>query len=255
MSATIALIRRHPIKAIGGQDLRETALHPARALDGDRQWALLHQGGERHAGETPHPERWLPKSCFLQGAKSSRLQAIQGGLNAQGRIALAHPDLPELEFAPETQGQQLIDWITPLWPEGFPAPTRLVRAPTAFADVSQPWLSILSLSTLSDLESRLGQSVGTSRWRGNIWIEGWPPSHERDLIGRILTVGDVELRVVEPIGRCAATSADTETGQIDIDMPAALKRHFGHSDFGIYAQVVTGGIIRPGDRIDIQDQP
>lgn len=255
MSATIALIRRHPIKAIGGQDLGEIALHPSRPLDGDRQWALLHQGGERHAGDTPHPERWLPKSCFLQGAKGSRLQAIQGGTTDQGRIVLTHPDLPALDFDPETQGEYLVDWIRPLWPDTLPAPTRLVRAPTAFADVSQPWVSILSLATLADLETRLGQPIGTARWRGNIWINGWSPAHERDLIGRILRIGQVELRVTETIGRCAATSADTDTGQIDIDMPAALKRHFGHSDFGIYAQVVTGGTIRPGDPIDIQDQP
>ena len=255
MTATVALIRRHPIKAIGGEDLRETVLHPSRAIEGDRQWALLHQGGERHAGDSRHPARWLPKSCFLQGAKSSRLQAIQGGWNDQGRIALTHPDLTGLDFDPETEGTRLIDWIRPLWPEGFPIPTRLVRAPAAFADVSQPWLSILSLGTLRDLEGRLGQPVGTSRWRGNLWVEGWPPGLERDLIGRILQIGQVELRVAEPIGRCPATSADTETGLIDIDMPAALKRHFGHSDFGIYAQVVTGGTIRPGDRIDIQDQP
>lgn len=255
MSATVALIRRHPIKSIGGEDLGETALHPSRPLDGDRIWALLHQGGERHAGEGPHPERWLPKSCFLQGAKSSRLQAIQGGLTADGRIALTHPDLPELRFDPETEGARLVDWITPLWPQGFPVPTRLVRAPTAFADVSQPWVSILSLATLADLETRLGQSIGTHRWRGNLWVKGWKPGFERDLIGRILTIGQTELRVTETIGRCPATSADSETGLIDIDMPAALQRQFGHSDFGIYAQVITGGTIRPGDRIDRLEQP
>ncbi|AGT09989.1 MOSC domain-containing protein [Paracoccus aminophilus] len=250
MSARLSLIRRHPIKSIGGERLETVALQPSRPLPGDRLWALLHQGGERHAGAVP--ERWLPKSCFLQGAKCASLQAVQGGWGQPepGRkITLSHPDRPDLSFDPETEGQRLIDWILPLWPEAFPAPTRLVRAPVAFADASQPYVSILSLSTLAALEAKLGQSFGVERWRGNLWIEGWAPEEERSLIGQVLTIGEVELRVVEPITRCPATSASALSGLIDIDMPATLEHVFGHRDFGVYAQVVTGGTIHCGDEV------
>ncbi len=65
----------------------------------------------------------------------------------------------------------------------------------------------------------------------------------------MLTVGTVELRVTETIGRCPATSADPATGRIDIDMPAALEAQFGHRDFGIYAEVVTGGDIALGNEV------
>ena len=70
---------------------------------------------------------------------------------------------------------------------------------------------------------------------------------ERTWVGRTLRIGDAELSVLEPIGRCAATSADTETGCLDGDTPAELERHFGHQDFGVYAEVRTPGTIRPGD--------
>ncbi|KRW93626.1 MOSC domain-containing protein [Paracoccus sp. MKU1] len=250
MTARIARIRRHPIKAIGGEDLRHTRLDAARRLPGDRLWALLTEGGERHAGEVPG--RWLPKSCFLRGAASAGLQAVQGGWGEGaegGRIRLTHPDLPDLDFDPETEGARLVDWVRPLWSEGKPAPTRLVRGPTGWTDVNQPWVSILSLSSLADLESQLGMSVGVERWRGNLWLDGWAPYAERDLIGHVLTVGAVELRVTETIGRCPATSADPATGRIDIDMPEALEAQFGHRDFGIYAEVVTGGDIALGDEV------
>lgn len=252
MTATIARIRRHPIKSIGGQDINRTTLDAARRLPGDRQWGLLTEGGERHAGESARPGRWLPKSCFLRGAASAALQAVQGGwINDEpaGAMRLSHPELPDLVFDPETEGARLIDWVGPLWPDDKPMPTRLVQGPCGWTDVNQPWIAVLSLSSLRDLETRLGQPLGIDRWRANLWVEGWEPYAERDLIGHILTIGQVELRVTETIGRCAATSANTFTGQVDLDMPTALNAQFGHKDFGIYAEVVSGGEIALNDEI------
>lgn len=252
MTARIARIRRYPIKSLGGEDISGTALRAAQRLPGDRVWAMLTEGGERHAGPGASPTRWLPKSCFLRGAASAALQAIQGGWGdgaPQGTITLTHPDLPPVSFDPATEGDRLLEWVAPLWPQDKPAPTRLVQGPAGWTDVNQPWISILSLASLRDLETRLGRPLGVERWRGNLWIDGWAPYAERELIGRILTVNGVELRVTETIGRCPATSADTTTGQFDIDMPAALQAQFGHQDFGIYAEVVTGGQIALNDEI------
>ncbi len=250
MTATLSLIRRHPIKSIGGERIAEVTLQASRPLPGDRLWALLHEGGERHAAVDP--ARWLPKSCFLQGAKAAPLQAVSGGWGTPepGRqITLTHPDLPDLCFDPETEGDVLAQWVRPLWPDTFPAPSRLVRATTAWADVSQPYVSILSRASLAAIEAATGLDIGTERWRGNFWIDGWEAQHERALVGRILTIGGAELRVVEPITRCPATSANTLTGRHDLDMPATLEKLFGHRDFGVYAQVVTGGTVRIGDEV------
>lgn len=252
MIGTIARIRRHPIKSLGGEDMTGVTLQAARRLPGDRIWAMLTESGERHAGPEPAPERWLPKSCFVRGVASAALQAVSGGWQdeaPEGRLRLSHPDLAPLEFDPETEGARLADWIAPLWPADKPAPTRLVRGPTGWTDVNQPWLSILSLSSLRDLEGRLGQPLGIERWRGNLWVDGWEPYAEREMIGRILTINGIELRVTEAIGRCAATSANTNTGRVDCDMPAALTAEFGHHDFGIYAEVVTGGEVALNDEI------
>jgi uncharacterized protein YcbX len=254
MIARIARIRRHPIKSMGGEDIVRTRLDADRLLPGDRLWGLLSENGERHAGQGAHPERWLPKSCFLRGAAASGLQAVQGGWGAGeigGPIRLSHPDLPDLAFDPRTEGQMLVDWVRPLWPADRPAPTRLVQGPTGWTDVSKPWISILSLSSLADMEAWQGRLLGVERWRANLWVEGWEAYAERDLVGHTITLGKLRLRVTETIGRCAATSVDTATGRIDTDMPEALKAHFGHSDFGIYAEVITGGEIALGDEVRV----
>ena len=55
--------------------------------------------------------------------------------------------------------------------------------------------------------------------------------------------------MTDTIARCDATSADTRTGARDLDMVATLERLYGHHDFGIFAEVVTGGEIAIGDGV------
>lgn len=253
MTARLAHIRRHPIKSIGGEGLDSVALQAARRLPGDREWAVLTEAGERNAqaSETDgQPDRWLPKSCFLRGVAGPELQAIAGGWQGDD-LSLRHPSRPDLTLDPATQGDRLIDWLRPLWPADAPAPTRLVRGAAIWTDQKWPWISILSLSSLAELEKRTGQRLGIDRWRGNLWLEGGKPFTERELIGQVIHLGQVELRVTAHISRCAATSANTETGKVDIDMVATLENLYGHHDFGIFAEVVTGGTIRIGDEVRI----
>ncbi len=251
MTARLAHIRRHPVKSVGGEGLDSVTLAAARRLPGDREWAVLTEAGERNAQASQtggEPDRWLPKSCFVRGVSSPAVQAISGGWR-NGRLVLRQPTQPDLDLDPETEGAQLIDWLRPLWPQDAPAPTRLVRGAAIWTDQKWPWISILSLSSLADLETRCGQPLGIHRWRGNLWVKGWPPGAERDLVGRIIRIGDVELRVTEQIGRCEATSGNTDTGERDIDMLDRLERFYGDTNFGIFAEVVTGGDIALGDEV------
>lgn len=242
----LAHLFRYPVKSIGGEALDAAALEPSRPLPGDRRFAVLHEDGLRHLANGAL-DRWLPKAAFVRGVASAPLQAIRGGWDG-ACLVLTHPGRPTLRFDPATGDAPLIDWLQPLWaPAGKAPAARLVEGPQALTDVNRPFVSILSLSSLALVEERFGRALGVDRWRGNLWIDGWAPLAERGLLGRRIRVGEVELDVVEPIGRCAATSADTETGCLDGDTPAELERHFGHQDFGVYAEVRTPGTIRPGD--------
>lgn len=259
MTARLASIHRFPVKSIGGETLAEAALTPRAALPGDRRFALLHQAALHHL-DGGRLRKWLPKSAFVRGAAAAPLQAVKGGWDSAA-LHLTHPDLPDLRFDPMAEPEALAVWVAPLWADsGKAPPARLVevepdaaadRAAQALTDVKQPWVSILSLSSLAALEGQLGRPLGRDRWRGNLWIDGWAPYAERDLRLNRIRIGEVELKLTERIGRCAATSADTDTGHLDGDMPADLERLFDHSDFGIYAEVRQGGTIRPGDPVEV----
>ena len=251
MSIRLALIRRHPVKSVGGEGLERVRLSPSGRLPGDREWAILTESGERLAlaSQTDGaPDRWLPKSAFLRGVLSPAVQAVDGGWQ-DGRLTLRHPSQGSLSIDPETDGELLIDWLRPLWPADAAPPTRLVRGAAIWTDQKWPWISILSLDSLQDLETRLGRPLGTHRWRGNLWIEGAAPFAEQGWIGRVIRIGAAELRVTDHVGRCDATSADTGTGTRDGDMVADLHRLYGHTQFGVFAEVVTGAEIRIQDEV------
>ncbi|HRO15057.1 MAG TPA: MOSC domain-containing protein [Paracoccus sp. (in: a-proteobacteria)] len=250
MTARLARIFRYPVKAIGGEELDEVSLTAGQPLPGDRRFAVLH-------GDMPGQivdgalHRWLPKTAFLRGAAAASLQAVRGGWHEE-MLVLTHPERPTLRFDPAGDDGPLIDWLEPLWADSGKAPAaRLAEGPQALTDMREPYVSILSLSSLAAVESRLGRPLGLPRWRANLWIDGWPPFHENELKQMPLRIGKAEFKVRSLIGRCAATSANTDTGRLDGDMPRELTAAFHSADFGIYAEVTAPGAIRPGDRVEL----
>ena len=51
--------------------------------------------------------------------------------------------------------------------------------------------------------------------------------------------------------RCSATTANPVTGKTDVEVPKLLHSEFGHTDFGLYAQVVKSGPVRNGDPVRV----
>lgn len=245
--ARLARIRRHPVKSVGGEDLDRVSLAAHRRLPGDREWAVLHQSGERLAERQPDAD-WLPKSAFLNTAKSHDLQAVQGGWSG-GELVLTHPRQGRIAADPLQDGAALIDWLQPLWPQDRGPASQLVRSTAGWTDEPQPFISILSLSSLAALEQAMTQTLDLERWRGNLWIEGWEAFAERQLPGTTIRIGEAALRIDEPIGRCTAPSGNAATGQTDCDMLTSLQDLYGHTEFGVFATVVTGSSISVGDEV------
>ncbi len=247
MTAKLVHIWRHPIKGIGCEALVSASLTAGAPLPQDRAWALLH---DKAAEDTAD---WQPRRNFLVVASGPKLAPIAAEILSPDVIRLTHPDRPTLEFAPETEGDRLIDWIRPLWPEERPAPRRLVRAPQqGMADNGLAQLSILNLSSLRALSQKLGQPLDPRRFRGNLWLDGLAPWEEFDLIGKTIQIGLVALRITDRIERCRATEANPHTGLRDVDPPRALSTGWGHRDFGVYADVLNDGEISLNDAVTLQ---
>lgn len=244
MTATLAQIWRHPIKAIGREALDEASLSAGGWLPYDRLWAVAHERSKLEGGG------WEKKANFLRGVTDPSLMAVTCKMDdGSGQISLWHPDAGELRFDPETDPLPFLDWIKEIWSQDLPAPTSLYRAgDTHLTDVPDAWVSIGFLSSNRSLGQRMGQELSPDRWRANLWLEGTAPWEEKEWVGQTLVIGEVTLRIACEITRCKATMANPETGRRDADTLGAL-RALGHQEFGLYAEVVSGGTLRIGDKV------
>lgn len=240
MTIRLAQIRRHPIKGIGSEALDAARLSPEGALEGDRAWALLNAAA-------PDLDDWQPRRNFLVVARGPALAPVRAETRGD-RIALSHPERPGLVFDPAHEADALRDWVAPLWPEDSPPPARLVRAPChGMTDMQEAYVSIGSLGSLDALSDHAGLALDLHRFRINLWIEGLEPWAETGWIGQRLRLGEVELEVAEPIGRCRAPEANPDTGLRDANTNRLLTEIGQGTDFGVYARVTRAGTVCVGD--------
>ena len=131
-------------------------------------------------------------------------------------------------------------------------PPKVLHAPGhSFSDVAKKVISIINLASVAELENAAGAPVDALRFRGNLHVSGWPAWHEFSLLGSEIAVGEeTRLKVVKRIVRCAATEVDPQTAIRDMPIPRLLMDTYGHADCGIYAEVIEGGMIAPGDTLE-----
>ncbi|MDU8928429.1 MOSC domain-containing protein [Alisedimentitalea sp. MJ-SS2] len=251
MTAHLAQIWRHPVKAHGRERIDMVTLEEGKAMPWDRVWAIAH---ERSCFDVERPG-WNPPGDFSRGASSPRLQQIECMTDPAFRsITFFHPDRPALTINPADHGDgcEFIQWVMPISLGAKLLPSRFVRAPDeAMTDTGYQSISLMNLASHRALEGRLGREISSLRWRGNFLVDGLAPWEEFDLIGNTIRIGKAEMEVVEPVGRCRMTEANPETGKRDADTLGTLREAYGHSNFGIYLKVTKSGHVQEGDQIEV----
>ncbi len=236
MTIRIAGLWRHPIKALGREEIESADVSTGQTLPGDRLWAIAHDHARAEPGE------WAHCRNFLRTASSPALMAVTSRLQTDGQVALFHPQRPDISLHPERDADRLIEWVRPLIAEGRPQPAAVLSAPRTrgFTDTSAATISLGNLASHRAVERAIGHDLALHRWRCNIWVEGLEPWAEWDWIGRTLPIGGAEFRVAKRLQRCMATTANPETGLRDADTLGALAQ-FGHQDFTVALHVTKPG--------------
>ncbi len=244
MTGEVISLCRHPIKSHGRETVQTVTLSPGQTMPGDRVWAVAHEASKADGSE------WVPCANFSRGAKAPKLMAISAQ-SAGDTLTLSHPERPDLTFAPDSEQQAFLDWVEPLMPEDRAASARIIRVPgRGMTDSDFPSISLNNMASHRAVEQKLGQTLSTYRWRGNIWFDGLPLWEEFEWLGRDIQIGEAILHVRERITRCLATTANPDTGIRDADTLGALN-HWGHQDFGVYAEVIRKGEVKPGDKVQV----
>jgi MOSC domain-containing protein len=250
--ARIDAIYRYPVKGLSPQALPRTRLSVGATLAADRLYAI--ENGP--SGYDPAAPAYFPKQRFLMLMRNERLAGLRTDFDAanhtlsiqwEGREA-ARGDLRSKD------GRLAIEaFFRRFMPEELRGPPKVLFGEGhSFSDVAMKVVSIINLASVAAVEKAAGAAVHPLRFRGNIYVAGWPAWHEFDLLGAEIAVGEnARLKVVKRIQRCAATEVDPETGIRDLPIPRTLRDNFGHADCGAYAEVVAAGDIAVGDKLTI----
>ena len=243
-------IYRYPVKGLSPEPLGHTPLTPGETVPGDRLYAI--ENGP--SGFDPQAPRHQPKTRYLMLMRNERLATLRTrfdhashtlAVEFDGRTA-ARGDLRT------PAGRQSIEsFFAQFCADELRGPPKVLHAPGhSFSDVARKVVSIINLASVAALETAIGAPVHPLRFRGNVYVEGWPAWHEFDLLGKEIAVGNgARLKIVKRIVRCAATNVDPDTGARDLAIPETLLQTFGHADCGVYGEVIEAGEIAVGNEL------
>ncbi len=260
-AAKIQAIYRYPVKGLSAQALPRVQLSPGLTLPADRLYAI--ENGP--SGYDPAAPAYFPKQRFLMLMRNERLAALRTDFDDQTHVLTIWADgrrAAEGDLRTQ-QGRAAVEQFFAAYcaDELRGAPKILagndrhtfsnMKPPHSFSDVAQKAVSIINLASVAAVEDAVGAPVDPLRFRGNLYVNGWPAWHEFELLGKEITIGDARLKVVRRIKRCAATNVAPDTGIRDFNIPQTLMESFGHADCGIYTEVIGDGEIAAGDSVTV----
>jgi len=231
--------------------MQRSRLAVGQTIPADRLYAI--ENGP--SGFDPAAPAYFPKQRFLMLMRNERLAMLRTEydeadhtltIHWEGRQA-ARGDLRSKD------GRLVIEaFFRRFMPKELRGPPKVLHGKDhSFSDVARKVVSIINVASVAAVGDVAGALVNPLRFRGNLYVAGWPAWHEFDLLGRELAIGQTaRLRVVKRIQRCAATDVDPDTGIRDLTIPRTLLENFDHTDCGIYAEVIAAGDIGVGDLIE-----
>jgi uncharacterized protein YcbX len=248
--AKVNSLYRYPVKGLSPEPLARARLAAGQTVPGDRIYAIENGPSDFD----PAAPRHQPKVRYLMLMRNERLARLRTGyddashtlaIESDGREA-ARGDLRTAE------GRARIEsFLAGFCADELRGPPKVLHAPGhSFSDVARKVVSIINIASVAALETAVGAPVHPLRFRGNLYVDGWPAWREFDLIGEEIAIGaGTRLKIVKRIVRCAATNVDPDTGLRDLSIPDTLMRTFGHADCGVYGEVVKAGEIAVGDEL------
>jgi len=244
---------RYPVKGLSAEPLERVAVEKGGAFPFDRAWAI-ENGPSRF---DPADPQTVPDISFLILMRDERLATLEARFEEETqRLVLLRAGRQVASGQLTTpSGRQIIEqFFAAFMADRLRGRPKIVGVPGHSITWSgEKRVHIVNLATLRELERVIGRPVDPIRFRPNIVIDGPAPWAEFGWLGDEISAGPVRLKVWERTSRCAATNVDPKTGTRDMDIPAVLKREWRHSDFGVYAELMSGGELAIGDPLALPE--
>ncbi|PTT20428.1 MOSC domain-containing protein [Microbacterium sp. HMWF026] len=248
---------RYPVKGFTPERRESLVIQDDGRVQGDRSLVF------RFADAVEPEDATFPKSrglalmtfptlarvdlAFDDEARTLRLRVddidVTADLSDAGRTRLAEAVTAYLRT---TGDARLLD-ADGILPLGLLGDGRTAR----FQDRPQGFISLHGAASVEAVDAVVTAPVDDRRFRSNIVVSGTAPWAELDWAGRV-RIGEVVFEVQKPIERCAAITANPDTGVRDARLLRVLTGEFGQDEatLGILLlPAAAGGEIRVGDEV------
>ena len=256
---TVESLWRYPVKSMRGEELEELFVGYA-GVYGDRLFAFhspdtraglpFLTGREQRRMILYRPRFRRPEKAArpVNFAEAAQLSPLVNPVSASAADLMIDVEAPDgRRFAIDDPG--LIEHLQAGMDE---KPALLLhRSDKAITDCCP--LSLIAVQSANKLGNESGVAVDKRCFRANVYLdlESAEAFAEDKLVGKSLRIGSkVTVQIVARDGRCMMITLDPDTAE---KSPAVLKavaqEHEGMA--GVYAAVLTEGIIRKGDPIEL----
>lgn len=238
---------RYPVKSMMGEQLSEAFLGFG-GVYGDRRYAFLSSAAPEDFPYFTAREKHLMLLHRASYRHPDKMAMPNGRLTAAD--AAIEVETPAGEQLP-VDDPRLIDLLR----EGVAERhhVTLMRSEKAIVD-SRP-ISIFSLQTAGQLGLEVGADLDKRRFRANLYVEltaggGFAEDH---WVGRKLAIGrEVVVEVLKRNKRCKLITLDPDSAEANPEVMKRVAREH-ESCAGIYAAVLTEGMVAAGDEVRLPD--
>ncbi|WP_232630256.1 MOSC domain-containing protein [Methylobacterium sp. Leaf118] len=249
----IAALYRYPVKGLSPEALESADLETSGYFPGDRLYAI--ENGPSGFNEVA--PRHLPKVAYLMLMRNEALARLRTRFDPATHCLIIEENGREAVSADlsRPEGRDAVaDFMRGFVPQALRGAPRVLASPPGyrFTDARDGYVSLVNRASVAAIEDLVGAPVDPLRFRANLYLDGLEAWAENDLLGTVMeTPGGVRLKLARRTVRCAAVNVDPQTGIRDLSIPPALSKHLGHSDCGVYAEVLAGGVVRTGDALTV----
>ena len=256
----VAWIHVAPIKALAIQELPEVRLDRL-GVENDRRFCIVDPEGRMLNAK--RVQRFVAVRPRFDDAKRELILDMPEGTSVKARVDLG-PAMAVTIYGRSVPAHV----VEGPWSDALSTlaarPVLLVRfdAPGEGVDraADGAGASLLAEASLEAIASAAGAAgpVDPRRFRMLFGIAGVEAHAEDTWIGSRVHIGTAVVVPGGNIGRCAVTTLNPRTGVSDLDTLGALAKYRGEKvtteplAFGVWARVLQPGIVRVGDRVEVE---
>jgi uncharacterized protein len=257
---TVESLWRYPVKSMRGTETPELFMGFS-GIYGDRCFAFKSSAARKgfpylNANVQQNMLAYSPQFCDPERSVKPPNLTEASSIAPGATPAYGEPEDMDVDIVTPSGNIVSIDdpELLKLLGEGISETTqlKLVRSDRALTDCRP--VSLISLSTVRQVESELGIPIDKRRFRANIYLDFTSDDGafaEDKFVGSRLRIGEsATVMVLERDPRCKMISLDPDTGEHN---PEVLRKVAQcHDNFaGVYCAVLVEGLLRKGDGIEL----